>query len=240
VSTPVLGRAAALVLAGGSGERFGEPGGKQLLRVAGLPILAWSVAALEAAPGVGLVIIACPRDRFDEYVEQAIVPIGCATPVVLVPSGETRQASLAAALAEVPSDLDIVAVHDGARPLVTAELVEAAIDALRADARLDGVVVGHPSVDTIKSVDAHQVIQGTPDRVGMWLVQTPQVFRTGVLRSALEAAELEGFIGTDDSSLVERIGGRVRMLEGPRDNIKVTLAEDLLIVDALLTSREGE
>jgi 2-C-methyl-D-erythritol 4-phosphate cytidylyltransferase len=139
--------------------------------------------------------------------------------------------------AAVPADADVIAVHDGARPLVTPALIAEAIDALDADGALDGVVVGHPSYDTLKLVGARDRVAGTLDRTTVWAAQTPQVFRAPVLRRAYARAEAEGFAATDDASLVERAGGSVRMLAGPLDNIKVTVPEDMLIVERLLRTR---
>ena len=102
-----------------------------------------------------------------------------------------------------------------------------------------GVVVGYPAIDTLKVVTSDGVVESTPERSRLWAVQTPQVFRAAAVRQAYESARADGFLGTDDASLVERDGGRVLAFEGPRDNIKVTVAEDLLFVEAALRFREG-
>lgn len=232
-------RCTALLLAGGIGERMRRAGGKQLALIEGKPVVAWALAALDATPSVDAIVLVRPEDAADDYVRLVLEPSGCSKPVAPAPSGQTRQASLAAGLSRVPDETEVVVVHDGARPLITPELVQAAIDTLCADPRLDGVVVGHPSIDTVKEVDGREVVR-TPDRARIWAAQTPQVFRAAVLRRALSAAESEGFIGTDDSSLVERVGGRIRMLEGPRENLKVTMPEDLTIAAALLAHRKAE
>ena len=106
-----------------------------------------------------------------------------------------------------------------------------------ADESAQGIVVGHPSVDTLKHVN-EGVVVATPDRTLFWSVQTPQVFRAAALRLAYERAEADGFVGTDDASLVERLAGRVLVYPGPRDNIKVTHAEDLLMAEAILATRK--
>ena len=129
-------------------------------------------------------------------------------------------------------------MHDGARPLVTPALISNALAALANEPEAAGVVVGHPAIDTLKLVDRF-TIEATPPRSRYWAVQTPQIFRAEALRAACAAAEADGFLGTDDSSLVERTGARVIVFEGPRDNIKVTVAEDLLLVEAALRFREG-
>jgi 2-C-methyl-D-erythritol 4-phosphate cytidylyltransferase len=229
---------AAIVVAGGSGERLGLTGGKQLAVVAGLPVMSWTVKALAEAPEIGLIVVVTHPDRVSEYREAAIEMLSITTPVVFAPGGVTRQASVAAGLALVPDAVDLVLVQDGARPLITPLLISSALTALKADQNAAGAVVGHPSVDTLKLVEDGAVLS-TPDRSRYWAVQTPQVFRSSELRSAYAAAVAEGFVGTDDSSLVERVGGRVVLVEGPRDNIKVTVAEDLVLVEAALRGRES-
>jgi 2-C-methyl-D-erythritol 4-phosphate cytidylyltransferase len=228
--------ATGIILAGGTGERFGRDAGKQLVPLAGKPALEWSVRAFSATPGIDSLVIACPHGRMDEYREAAVSPSECRVPLAFAEAGSDRQASLAAALAVV-GDADLCVVHDGARPLLTPELVRATIDALLADPSLDGVVVGYPAVDTVKRVDGDLVVK-TLDRASLWQVQTPQTFRTPVLKAALAAATAEGFLGTDDASLVERAGGRVRVIAGPRENIKLTMADDLVAAQALLLARE--
>jgi 2-C-methyl-D-erythritol 4-phosphate cytidylyltransferase len=232
-------KTAAVVVAGGSGERFGRTGGKQLASVAGWPVVSWALRALDAAGEVDLIVIVRPADRAREYAEQAVEPLGLTTQYVYADSGGTRQHSVAAGLAVLPEGIDTVVVHDGARPLITPDVVAGAVHAL-ADSSSDGVVVGHPSIDTLKVVDGTRIVD-TPDRCRYWQVQTPQVFRRDALERAHRKAHADGFSGTDDASLVERVGGVVDVIEGPRDNIKVTVPEDLAYVRAALNHRrEGD
>ena len=229
--------ATAIVVAGGTGERLGLPGGKQLAMVAGRPVLAWSVAAFAASPAIGAIVVVCHPDRMDEYRAAAVEPPGLRSVVLFAPGGPTRQASVASGLALVPDDATFVVVHDGARPLVTPGLIAATLSALEDDPSADGAIVGQPAIDTLKVVDGHAIVQ-TADRTRFWAVQTPQTFRAPMLRSAYERALVDGFLGTDDASLVERAGGRVVVVDGPRDNIKVTVAEDLALVEAALLFRK--
>ena len=214
---------AAVIVAGGQGERFGNPGGKQMFEVLGKPVLTWSAEAFDATPDVGLIVIVCPENRQAEYCKHAI------DPYPFVTNGVDA----------VPTTYEYIAVHDGARPLVTVDLIAHAINALKGNLDADGVVVGHPSIDTLKVVNGRSFV-GTPDRTAFWIAQTPQVFRAKIARRAYKEAMFEGFVGTDDSSLVERIGGRAMMLEGPRDNIKVTVPEDVGPVVAALSARVGQ
>lgn len=230
---------AVIIAAGGEGERFHNPGGKQLFEVMGKPVLTWSAEAFDAVGDVGLIVIVCPEERQAEYCRAAIDPYPFVTPIEFASSGESRQESAMSGLQAIPKKFDHIAVHDGARPLVTPELIIHAINMLKGNIDLDGVVVGHPAIDTVKIVK-DEIITATPDRSLFWVAQTPQVFRAPIYRRAHNAAIQEGFVGTDDSSLVERIGGRVSMCAGPRDNIKVTVPEDVGSVIAALTSRVAQ
>lgn len=230
-------RTAAIIVAGGRGERFGRPEGKQLTAAAGRPVLAWSIAPFDRAPSVDLIVVVCPAEKTAEFEAEAVVPFGFLTLVEFAASGETRQDSVMSGLQAVGDRAEIVAVHDGARPLIDEELIEHCVGTLQARTELAGVVVGHPSVDTLKLADNDLVVE-TPDRSRFWAVQTPQVFRRHPLLAAHQRARHDGFVGTDDSSLVERDGLLVALIEGPRDNIKVTLPEDLAFVEAALRHRE--
>lgn len=224
-------KTAAIVLAGGSGERFGREGGKQLVKIAGKPVMTRSIEVLDSVGDVGLIIVVCPEDRQEEYEQCAIAPYTFETPLLFAPSGDIRQESAFSGLEMVPEDYEFVLLHDGARPLISKDLVEHAIATLKGNFDADGVVVGCPSIDTLKVVE-NGVIVGTPDRSVFWNAQTPQVFRAGIYRRAHAAALSDGFVGTDDSSLIERLGGRMLMVEGKRDNIKITVPEDYLMVSA--------
>lgn len=229
------GDTAAVLVAGGTGERFGRSSGKQLALLAGKPVLAYSFDACANAPRVGLVVVVCHPDRVSKYAE-ALQTGESGVGVRFVAGGARRQDSVAAGLSQVPEEFEYVAVHDGARPLAGSVLFDAALDALDSEPALAGIVVGHPAVDTLKTVE-NALVTSTPDRSHFWAVQTPQVFRADALRSAYAEAARSGREGTDDASLVEAVGGSVRVLEGPRDNIKVTLAEDLAVAEALLATR---
>jgi 2-C-methyl-D-erythritol 4-phosphate cytidylyltransferase len=173
---------AALVVAGGTGERFGRAGGKQLAGAAGAPV-----------------ILVCPPDRVDEFRSVAEAAARPGRDVSVVAGGSTRLDSVAAGLAALPPDCTIVAVHDGARPLADPDTVDRAVAELESRPALDGVVVGHP-------VPRPDDLDGVERRVS-------------------------------DDHAVERDGGVVGMLEGPRWNIKVTVPEDLIVVEALLRAR---
>ncbi|MDE3086586.1 MAG: 2-C-methyl-D-erythritol 4-phosphate cytidylyltransferase, partial [Acidobacteriota bacterium] len=185
----------AVVVAGGTGDRFGGP--KQFARLGGRPVLAW---ALEAArPAVDGVVLVVPAGR------QAEVAGTGADAVVA--GGPSRAASVRAGLAAVPADASVVVVHDGARPLASTALFRAVIEAVRAGA--DAAVPGLAVTDTVKEVAGDAVVRSL-DRQGLVAVQTPQAFRAEALRAA-HGAEGEA---TDDAALVERAGGTVRVVPG--------------------------
>ena len=229
-------KTAAIILAGGTGERFGNEGGKQLVEIGGKPILTWSVEAFDAVGDIGLIVIVCPAERQGEYLSKAVDPFSFATPIVVAAAGSTRQESAFSGLELVPEEFEYVVMHDGARPLISADLIAHTIATLKGNIDADGAVVAHPAIDTLKVVE-NGVIVGTPDRSVFWNAQTPQVFRAGIYRRAHASALSDGFVGTDDSSLIERLGGRVLVVEGKRDNIKLTVPEDYLMLVAAVRER---
>jgi 2-C-methyl-D-erythritol 4-phosphate cytidylyltransferase len=147
----------------------------------------------------------------------------------MAPAGTIRQESAFAGLERIPDEYEFIVIHDGARPLVTPELIVHTINTVKGNIDADGAVVAHPSIDTLKVVE-DGAIMGTPDRRCFWNAQTPQVFRAGIYRRAQASALSDGFVGTDDSSLIERLGGKVLVVEGKRDNIKLTVPEDYLLL----------
>ena len=226
----------AVIVAGGSGERFGDPRGKQFVDLCGLPLLCWSVMAFDRAASVRDIVIVCAPERATEVERDVLGRLTLAKPVTLAPSGPTRQDSVRSGLDFAARDLELVAVHDAARPLVEAAQIEEVTAVVRADASLAGAILATRSVDTLKLVEGTMIV-ATPDRSFYWAAQTPQVFRRRVLLAAHKAAAREEYQGTDDASLVERMGGRVRVVESTRDNLKVTMPEDLAIAEAALERR---
>ena len=211
-----------VVVAAGSGQRFGAP--KQFAQLAGRSMVQWAV---DAARGVadGVVLVLPPgEDTGDVGVGRR----GSGADVS-VPGGDTRAASVRAGLAAVPGSAEVIVVHDGARPLASPALFRAVVDAVTggADAAVPGVAV----TDTLKrAVDG--AVTATVARDGLVAVQTPQAFRAEVLRRAHEA----GADATDDATLVEALGATVRVVPGDPRNIKVTTAADLEVAQALAMS----
>lgn len=185
-------------------------------------MIEWSIRALRTG-GCGDIVVAVPRDLLNQISQSLRGRSG----VAFVAGGERRQDSVYQALQEVSSER--VLVHDAARPLVSPDLVREVIGSLDT---WDGVVVAVPVDETIKRVQGDQ-IQETVDRAGLWHAQTPQGFRTTVLRDAHTRARSDAFFATDDAALLERYGGRVCVVRGSRTNIKVTYPEDFALAGAL-------
>ena len=232
---PVAPDTCAVVAAGGLGLRFGDPRGKQYVELCGLPVLCWSIVALDESPSVGHVVVVCPAGRVEET-REVVSRVKTHVPVSFVAGGATRQESCLAGIRAVPAGFAFVAIHDGARPLIQPATVESVIARVREDASITGAICAHPSADTLKVVQ-DGVVCSTPDRSRYWAVQTPQVFRREAVLAAHERAAEEGFVGTDDSSLVERAGGTVACVESPSDNMKVTMPEDRAPIEAILERR---
>jgi 2-C-methyl-D-erythritol 4-phosphate cytidylyltransferase len=206
----------AIVVAGGSGQRFGQL--KQFALLAGRPVLQWTVEACRpAAAGVVLVVPAGTDDP-KPYGADAVVP-----------GGATRSASVRCGLAAVPPSAEVIIVHDAARPLAPLSLFTAVVDAVTTGG-VDGAIPGVAVSDTIKAVDAAGNVTATHERSALRAVQTPQAFRADVLRRA----HAEGAAATDDAALVEALGATVRVVPGDSRNIKITTPDDLASAEHLL------
>lgn len=224
---------AAIVVAAGTGSRFGRAGGKQLALVAGKPLVQWTLESVLAVHGLGPVVLVCHPEQTGSF-RALVEAVDRAGRVAIVGGGRTRGESVRHGLSHVPDEVEAVIVHDGARPVATPSLFADVLSLLRSSGA-DAVIAAAPSVDTLKTVRDGRVVD-TLDRASVWAAQTPQAFRASVLRRAHEAAVRDGFEGTDDASLVERLGGTVLVHEAPRSNIKVTTPEDLPLIEALLAT----
>jgi 2-C-methyl-D-erythritol 4-phosphate cytidylyltransferase len=192
------------------------------------------VRALIASHAVGLIVLAVPADQIDE-VRVLLDEPGPATEIVIVAGGETRQESVSLALLALPNHIEVVLVHDAARPLVPAELVAAVATAVHAGN--PAVVPGMQLVDTIKRVDDEGHVVVTVDRDVLRAIQTPQGFNRRLLESAHAAAD--GGLATDDAGLVEMVGERVLVIPGHEEGFKVTRPIDLVLAEALLARRRA-
>jgi 2-C-methyl-D-erythritol 4-phosphate cytidylyltransferase len=212
--------------------------------LAGRPLVEWSIAALRAAAGVRSIVIACPPGHVHDLGGRDLG---------VVDGGATRAQSVANALEAVGTEL--VAIHDAARPLVTPELIEGVIATLAADPEADGAIAATQATDTIKRASKRTqmkdsgphggqnpsfVVEETVDRGQLWAAQTPQAFRVGALRDALEGAGDAAAAATDEAMLIEAAGGRVLIHPAPAENLKVTTPFDLELAEAVLAARSAQ
>jgi 2-C-methyl-D-erythritol 4-phosphate cytidylyltransferase len=221
----------AVIPAAGRGDRFGDGLPKQFIVVAGQPVLAWSIRRLLAS-GVAEVVVALA----EEHLEEAPTRVLDDSRVRWVRGGPSRQESVIAGLEAVPDAAEaLVVVHDGARPAVAVADIEATIEAAQ---REGGAVLGRPVSDTLKRIEEGAVVR-TVDRRGLFRAETPQVFRRGILERAVELSRREGFQGTDEATLVERLpGARIVAVNAVHPNPKLTEPGDLPLIESLLQSAE--
>jgi 2-C-methyl-D-erythritol 4-phosphate cytidylyltransferase len=218
----------AIVVAAGAGVRMGAGMPKALLPVAGRALAAWCLDALAASEAVDGVIVVGPPGHETELAHALGLD-----PAQVVTGAGSRAESVACGLAAVGDEVDLVLVHDAARPLVRPELIASVVAGVGEG---DGAIAASPLADTPKRVDDDRTILATPARAGLWLAQTPQVFRRDVLERALAAARGDGRLedATDCSSMVEAIGGRVVVVASLLPNLKVTTPSDIRIAELLL------
>ena len=223
----------AIVLGGGSGARMGAGMNKVLLPLRGVPAIVRAIAPFTGLCA-GIVLVA--REGEGDTMRQMLTRYGLNGAVLaVVPGGADRQASVAAGLNALPADAECVLVHDGARALVTVEIIRRAIESME---KYGSGVASVPVTDTVKRADRQGNVQETLDRDTLFAMQTPQAFRVTELRQAHAEAERDGFRGTDDAALLEHAGLPVHLCEGSRENIKLTTAIDLSLAEAILSARE--
>lgn len=223
---------AAVVVAAGSSTRM-EGQDKIMLPLRGDPVIVHTLRVLEYSPWIQEIVVVTREDL--------IVPVSklCAdnflTKVTkVVVGGGTRAESVGNGISEVSERAELIAVQDGARPLLTAQVLE---DAVRAAARCGAAAPAIPVKDTVKRA-VNGVVQETPDRAGLFAVQTPQVFEADLIRAAIHQALTQNLAVTDDCSAVERLGMKVTLTGGSEENIKITTPTDLWIAEAILQGRE--
>lgn len=212
---------AAIIPAGGLGVRFGSRIPKQFLRLGRLSVLGAAARPFMTHPQMTGVVVAAPVQHV-ERARKLLRPFARRVPLTVVAGGASRQESVWRALQAIP-DASLIVVHDAVRPFIERALIDAV---LRTAREYGAAVCGVPISDTLKRVSGDRV-ETTIDRAGLWAVQTPQAFRGDLLREAHEKARRDGFEGTDDAMLVERLGHVVRMVLGNAGNVKITRPADL-------------
>lgn len=229
-------RVAALVLAAGRGERFGAGQPKAFLPLAGQPLLVHAVEALAACAAIDIIVPVLPATEIDRLAAWRWTAVAARKVVAPIAGGAERQDSMYAGLSALPADVELVAVHDAARPLVRPADVARVIAAA---ARSGAALLAVPVRDTLKRVRDGRIVE-TPPREELWAAQTPQVFRAALLREALAKAQADAFQGTDDAQLVERLGCVVEIVAGDPSNLKITWPADLAWAEAALRERRDE
>lgn len=225
----------ALIPASGPGKRLNSRTRKAFVPLLGRPLITHTLEQFERCPIVHDIVLVVSEqdvslartitDRFNFSKVRSIVQGGC-----------ERQDSVRNGLRAISSQTEIVVIHDGARPLVTQDIIESCFNAAR---ETGAAIAAVPVIDTIKRSCDDQVVECTLDRTRLWNVQTPQAFKRDVIEHAYQQAYAEGFFGTDDASLVERIGLPVKLVRGSYENIKVTTPTDLVVAEAILTKRQA-
>lgn len=227
-------RCAALVAAAGSSSRMGGVN-KLLEPLDGVPVLIRTLTALQQAAQVDEIVIAAREEDLVE-ISRLCHTYGISKCTKVVRGGESRAHSVLLAALEASGDAELLAVQDGARPLVTPELIDQVITAA---ARCGAAAPAVPVKDTVKAVGEDGAVERTLERSALRAVQTPQVFEADLLKAALQAALEGGIPVTDDCSAVERLGKVVFLVEGDEENLKITTPVDLILAEAILQAREG-
>ena len=220
----------AVIVAAGKSERMGGGVDKAFLSLGSKPVIAYSMMAFEACPDVDAVVLVVRKDQVVAAKGVAQM-FGCHKVAAIVAGGKTRQASVRNGLAACNPDTTIVCVHDGARPCVTSALISETIKSAK---RHGSGVAATKVTDTVKYVERGQVISSTIDREKVWTVQTPQTFKFDLIYRAIEKAEEDKQMLTDEAAAVERLGENVHLVPTPFPNIKITVTEDLKIAAILM------
>lgn len=229
-------KAAAIVPAAGSGTRMGMKTKKQFLALDGTPLLGYALKTMEACPAVqDIVIVASPGE--EDYCRTAVVEkLGLNKVAAIVPGGKERQDSVYNGLLALSPEFDIVVVHDGVRPLFSLDILNLVISAAETYGAATCAV---PAKDTVKLAGEDNFVTRTLPRDRTWLVQTPQAFRYELIVEAHRRARSDNLLATDDTALVESIGGRIKIVMGSYDNIKITTPEDLNVALAIIRAAAG-
>jgi 2-C-methyl-D-erythritol 4-phosphate cytidylyltransferase len=239
-------KADAVIVSAGKGLRFMEGksirvgttvvptpdhGKKQFHSLGGKPILAHSLDKFETCPLIRSILLVVGEEDMDYCLKEIVERYGFRKVSQIVPGGKRRQDSVKNGIDALPKDADIVAIHDGVRPFVTKAMIE---DTIHSAVRHGAVALAMPLKDTIKVSNPDGTVLKTLDRESLWQIQTPQTFQVNVIKEAYYRAAEDGFVGTDDASLVEHLGVKVHILPGSYMNIKITTPEDLFLANLFL------
>ena len=224
-------KADAVIVSAGKGHRFMETKKKQFHLLGEKPILAHTLEKFEACPLIHSILLVVGQEDMDYCLKEIIEKYKYQKISQIIPGGKQRQESVKNGIDALPNNVEVVVIHDGVRPFVTREMIE---ESIRSAIRFQAVAFGLPVKDTIKMVNPDGTVLKTLERESLWQIQTPQTFRIALIKKAYHQATEDGFIGTDDASLIERLGERVHILPGSYNNIKITTPEDLILANLFL------
>jgi 2-C-methyl-D-erythritol 4-phosphate cytidylyltransferase len=229
-----MSKVTVLIPAAGTGKRMGRATAKQFLTLGDKPILAHTLLAFQRASEIDEIIPILSEEDLETCLGEIIEAYHITKVKTLVVGGKERQDSVANGLHKLEKDAAIVLIHDGVRPFVTPEMIKETVDYAK---KGECVTVGVPIKDTIKEVNDQGMVRHTLDRSRLWAIQTPQAFPVKALKRAYEEASRQRVYGTDDATIIERMGGSVRVLMGSYENIKITTPEDLMLAEEILKRR---
>ena len=228
-------KTSAIIVAAGRGSRMQSDIPKQFLTLGDRTVLFHTIQKFLKAEQVFEIIVVVAEEYIESQYMKDSIPEDAKKPIKVIAGGKTRQNSVGNGLKIVSSEAEYILTHDGVRPLITSKIIDAAISECK---NHDGIVVGVPSVDTLKTVDDSKIV-GRIDRTKVWQLHTPQIFPKDKLVSSFEMAEMNGIAFTDESSMVKTVFDDVHVFQGEKTNIKITVKEDLLIAKAIMEFYEN-
>ena len=223
----------AIIVAAGKSKRIQDRLPKQFMEIGGKPVLSHTLEIFEKCEEIDEILLVISEDWLSYCSTEVVDKYGFEKIKKVISGGERRQDSVYKGLLAVPNNTSIVVIHDGVRPLVRASKITESINMCK---ECKAVILAVPIKETVKRIEGGSV-HTTLKRERLWIAQTPQTFDYKILLDAFEKAKADGFVGTDDASLVERMGIEVKIIEGDYDNIKITTPEDLILAEEYLKKR---
>jgi len=220
----------AIIVAAGKGIRMEGMMRKQYLDLSGRPVLAHSIMTFDSCSLVDEIFLVIPREDVEYCQKKIISLLDLKNHINLVHGGDKRQDSVYNGLKAITKNTETVVIHDGVRPFIQPEDLK---ECILVSKKYDACILGTPASDTLKRVNKSDIIETTLSRENIWLAETPQAFKYDLILNAHETARRDGYVGTDDASLVERMGKDVKIINGGRFNIKITKKEDLVLAKAM-------
>jgi 2-C-methyl-D-erythritol 4-phosphate cytidylyltransferase len=227
-------KVAVLIPAAGMGKRMAKDRQKQFLVFGDMPVLAHTLKVFEGIDEVNEIIIIVPRGEEEFCLTNIVERYKIHKVTKVIAGGKERQDSVYNGLKLLSDDTAFVIVHDGVRPFISKDIIRKSIELAK---EADGVVAGVPAKDTIKRVSNDMFVEATMNRQHLWLIQTPQTFKYKIINEAYNKAYINDYYGTDDASLVERLGYKIKVIMDNYENIKITTPEDMLFAEIIYKSR---